>query len=253
MEEISVLTDCERKFGMRKTHLSATAKCFGSVLFSLSQQYLFNSDIWHHRMAYYGELVAFKCGHIFTNIWWFIDGTIHRTCCPILHQELLYTQYKRCHGLKFQSIVTPDGCVACLYGPFVAKRHDSRMYCKSGVREELQTIMPEDESNGPVYAFYGDLAYPQSIWLLGGFGADRWEPTTSVIYIDTIFIFNSCLFLCRLFHGLVPRSRHAKSSMIRKVFSISMTLDGSKKVTYFVNYLHLYGELDLCSVCISYL
>jgi nuclease HARBI1 len=161
--------DCERKFGMRKSHLSVIVQCFGNALFSLSQQYLFNPDIWHHRMAYYGELVALKCGHIFTNIWGFIDGTIRRTCCPILHQELLYTRYKRCHGLKFQSIVTPDGYVACLYGPFVAKRHDSRMYRESGVREELQTIMPEDQSNGPVYALYGDLAYPQSIWLLGGF------------------------------------------------------------------------------------
>jgi hypothetical protein len=36
--------DCERKFGMRKTHLSVIVKCFGNALFILSQQYLFNPD-----------------------------------------------------------------------------------------------------------------------------------------------------------------------------------------------------------------
>ena len=27
--------------------------------------------------------------------------------------------------------------------------------------------MPEDNSNGPIYSLYGDLAYPQSVYLLG--------------------------------------------------------------------------------------
>jgi hypothetical protein len=56
--------DCGRKFGMRKTHLSVIVNFFVNALFSLSQQYLFNPDIWHHRMTYYGKLVALKCGHI---------------------------------------------------------------------------------------------------------------------------------------------------------------------------------------------
>jgi hypothetical protein len=65
-----------------------------------------------------------------------------RTCCPIQLQELLYTRYKR---------------------------HDSRMYRESEVHEMLARTMPANESNGPVYALYGDLAYPQSIWLLEPF------------------------------------------------------------------------------------
>jgi hypothetical protein len=70
---------------------------------------------------------------------------------------------------KISSIVTPDGYIACLHGPFVGKRHDSRMYRESEVHEMLARTMPANESNGPVYALYGDLAYPQSIWRLGGF------------------------------------------------------------------------------------
>ena len=29
--------------------------------------------------------------------------------------------------------------------------------------------MPDDNLNGPIYSLYGDLAYPQSPYLLGGY------------------------------------------------------------------------------------
>jgi hypothetical protein len=35
--------------------------------------------------------------------------------------------------------------------------------------DKLRTLMPADLSNGRVHALYGDLAYPQSIWLFGGY------------------------------------------------------------------------------------
>ena len=35
--------------------------------------------------------------------------------------------------------------------------------------EQLRTTMPDDNSNGPIYILYGDLAYPQSPHLLGGY------------------------------------------------------------------------------------
>ena len=35
--------------------------------------------------------------------------------------------------------------------------------------QQLHNVMPEDISNGPIYSLYGDLAYPQSSYLLGGF------------------------------------------------------------------------------------
>jgi hypothetical protein len=35
--------------------------------------------------------------------------------------------------------------------------------------QQLEVLMPADESNGPVYGLYGDLAYAQSIWLFGGY------------------------------------------------------------------------------------
>lgn len=160
--------DCEAKFGMRKSHLSVIVRSFGSALYQLSSQYLANPQIWHDRMEYYGNLISKKCG-LFDHIWGFIDGTIRRTCRPIKYQNLVWTKYKKCHGIKFQSIVVPDGFIACLWGPYIAKRHDARMLRESGLMESLRQIMPADLSNGRVYALYGDLAYPQSIWLFGGY------------------------------------------------------------------------------------
>ena len=68
-----------------------------------------------------------------------------------------------------QQVGVPDGMIAYLYGPFVGKRHDARMLAESGLLTILENCMPADGSNGPVYSLYGYLAYPQSIWLFGGF------------------------------------------------------------------------------------
>jgi len=163
-----LISDMEKTFGMRKSHLSAIIQSFSASLFLLAHQYLIDPRIWHGRMPYYANLVASKSGGLFTNIWGFIDGSIRKTCRPYIYQDLLWTKYKKCHGIKFQNVTVPDGFIACLHGPFVAKRHDARMLRESGLMDILRDLMPADGSNGPVYAMYGDLAYPQSVWLLGG-------------------------------------------------------------------------------------
>ena len=65
-------------------------------------------------------------------------------------------------------MLIPDGFIACLYGPVPAKTHDARLLHESQLLEQLQTVMPED-GNNPIYALYGDLAYAQSAYVLGGF------------------------------------------------------------------------------------
>ena len=98
----------------------------------------------------------------------FIDGTIRKTARPIYPQRSVYTRFKKCHSVMFQSVTVPDGFIAYLRGPWPAQTHDARMLRESHLMEELEDIMP---ANGAavVYALYGDLAYAQSIYLLGGF------------------------------------------------------------------------------------
>ena len=42
-------------------------------------------------------------------------------------------------------------------------------YHQNNLMEQLHNVMPDDNSNGPIYSLYDDLAYPQSSYLLGGF------------------------------------------------------------------------------------
>ena len=108
-------------------------------------------------------------------LWGFIDGTIRRTTRPLYHQRSIYTHFKKCHGIKFQSITVLEGFIACLQGPWPSKTHDAHMLCDSGLIEKLEANMPTN-GNGVVYVMYGDLPYVQSIYLLGG---SRKPPTGS--------------------------------------------------------------------------
>ena len=47
----------------------------------------------------------------------FVDGTVRAICRPGKHQRLVYNGHKRHHAPKFQSVVTPNGMIANLYGP----------------------------------------------------------------------------------------------------------------------------------------
>ena len=120
-------------------------------------------------MPYFAELIKRKTGYVIDPLWGFIDGTIQKTAHPLYSQETIYTRFKKCHGIKFQSVLVPDGCIACLFGPVPAKTHDARLLWESNLIQQLCNVMPEDNSNGPIYSLYGDLAYLQSAYLLGGF------------------------------------------------------------------------------------
>ena len=119
--------DMEMIFGIWKSRISAIIQTFSEALYNVAINYMVNPQIWHQRMPYYAQLISDKTGGVATDIWGFIDGTIRKTARPIYHQWTVYTRFKKCHGLKFQSILVPDGFIACLFGPVPAKTHDSRL------------------------------------------------------------------------------------------------------------------------------
>ena len=119
-------------------------------------------------MPYYAMLIQQKMEGLMDCIWVFIDGTIRRTARPLYHQRSIYTHFKKCHGVKFQSTTVLEGFIACLQGAWPSKTHEACMLHDSGLIEKLEANMPAN-GNGMVYAMYGDLAYVQSIYLLSGF------------------------------------------------------------------------------------
>ena len=76
-------------------------------------------------MPYYAMLIKQKMEGLMDCVWGFIDGTIRRTTRPLYHQQSIYTRFKKCHGIKFQSITVPAGFIACLQGPWPSKTHDA--------------------------------------------------------------------------------------------------------------------------------
>jgi len=157
----------ESTFGMRRSHISSCLVTFGQALLKVSSKFLTNPSIWLNRMPMYSQKIYEKTG-LFNNIWGFIDATLRKICRPSKSQRLLYTMYKKAHGIKFQSVVVPEGYLALFLGPYLGRTHDARILDESGLLDSLRIILPIEDENG-VYALFGDCAYPMSAHLLKGF------------------------------------------------------------------------------------
>ena len=63
--------------------------------------------------------------------WGFIDGTVRHIARSIEDQESYYSGHKDYHGIKYQSIVLPDGLIASLYGPDLGPTGDWKLWQES--------------------------------------------------------------------------------------------------------------------------
>ena len=109
----------------------------------------------------YADAVSQK-GAPLNNCFRFVDGTLISICRPSLNQRQVYNGQKRVHGIKFQSIVLPNGLIGNLVGPWEGRRHDYTILHESGLLNELQRIT---WFNGHPLCVYGDPAYPMQIHL----------------------------------------------------------------------------------------
>lgn len=159
----TVMGQMEGVFHMSKSHISACLKGFSDAMYRFSRKYLCDVRIWQHRFHIYADAIYRKVGRL-NNIWAFIDGTCRPICRPKRFQRRVYTRYKRCHALKFQSVVVPEGFIAHLKGPYPGARHDARVLQESGLIAEIQELIPNGD-----YKMYGDCAYPWSPWIEKGF------------------------------------------------------------------------------------
>ena len=160
--------DMKKTFSIRRSWMSVIIQTFSEALYRVAFPYLNNPGIWHSCMPYFADLIRNKTDGVAENIWGFIDGTICKTSRPLYHQRVVYTRFKKCHGLKFQSVMVPDGFIACLFGPVPAKTHDAKLLHESELLDQLEEIMPP-HGDSTIYTLYGDLVYAQSMYLIGGF------------------------------------------------------------------------------------
>ena len=93
------------------------------------------------------------------NCWGFVDGTVRSICKPSQHQGEVYNGHKKVHALKFQSVVTPNGLVANLWGPMPRRRHDAALLNESGLMRYMEANCSAPD--GQPLCVYGDSAYPR--------------------------------------------------------------------------------------------
>lgn len=154
------LEDLEPVLGRTKVEIS--------YIFNHVIDYLYNthnhllSDLSRDWLSYehlrnYAEAVSDRNAPL-ENCWGFIDGTVRPICRPQLNQKLVFNGHKRVHGLKFQSIVIPNGLISHLYGPIEGRHHDAGMLRESNVLAQMANHMISP--NGHIFSVYGDPAYP---------------------------------------------------------------------------------------------
>ena len=90
-------------------------------------------------------------------------------CHPGDSEELVYTGYKKFHGMKFQGVVVPNGLLVHLEGPFRAPQNDSGVLKESNLLSNIEeyAIQPGSEPSDPPqdhwFQLYGDSAYSVSV------------------------------------------------------------------------------------------
>ena len=137
-------------------------------------------------------------GATLQNCWGFVDDIVRPICRPGQSQRCLYNVHKKVHVIKFQSIPTPNGLVANLFGPVEGKRHDSGMLARSGVLNQLQQFSVD--TNGNPLCIYGDPAHPLRLHLQGPFrGAEltplqcAWNESMSEVRVSVEWIFGDII------------------------------------------------------------
>ena len=95
----------------------------------------------------------------------FIDGTFRPCCRPVQNQRLVYSGYYKSHGLKFQSVIGPNGLIVDLSKCVVGRRGDGYLLHRSRFLRRMARLVAAE---GRPFYVYGDPAYALSRYILRG-------------------------------------------------------------------------------------
>ena len=71
----------------------------------------------------YADAVAGKGAPLY-NCFDFVGGTIACICIAVLNERVVYGHDRKMHGVKFQTVVLPNGWIINLEGHWEGRRHD---------------------------------------------------------------------------------------------------------------------------------
>lgn len=155
------------------TRLGSMVEMFGASVSRMSRiisalrrclHAMFSPALNHPSLLSLAQLETFEaaiqrksgCSRIFG----FIDGTVRPIPKPKHLQSAVYNGKDKVHALKYQSLVTPDGMLQQLAGPWPGSRHDMYAFHKSKLKEFVQAL--PQRADGTTFAVYADQGYAAS-------------------------------------------------------------------------------------------
>ncbi|KAF8242091.1 hypothetical protein K440DRAFT_526555, partial [Wilcoxina mikolae CBS 423.85] len=153
-------------FGYSRTYLSLV---FNDTLLHLGQcfkklLYWDEGRLTAVKIQEYAQAVEAVAGA--RGVWGFIDGTMRPFCRPGDNQQDYYSGHKKHHGFQFQCIMTPDGLMSSLHGPYMGPTGDRVMWNDSNLESKLRELLG-DEDGVARYYLNGDLAYWPAFGIMG--------------------------------------------------------------------------------------
>jgi hypothetical protein len=111
-----------------------------------------------HDLERFAGAIAVKSGSL--DIFGFVDGTVRPIPKPTFLQSAVYNGKDRVHAIKYQALVTPDGMLHQLAGPWPGSRHDMHMLHKSKLHAYVRGL--PSRADGSSFAVYADQGYAES-------------------------------------------------------------------------------------------
>ena len=162
----STLNKLEVIFGIHYSVCSHIVKQGVNLLAAKFENRLidFDFELVIQRLEEYQTAIERKSKGAATTCFALIDATLHQICRPwdggrrrhtIRNQnniqQAAYSGHKRHHGLKFQSVIVPDGMIVEMFGPVEGRRHDTTVLKSSNLEQQLLRLPPRDLGCCPPY------------------------------------------------------------------------------------------------------
>ena len=148
-----------RMFGTSMSRMSRIIGELRRVLYSMFSPALSHpSPIPLLDLERFAGAIAVKSGS--NRVFGFIDGTVRPIPKPTYLQAAVYNGKDRVHAIKYQALVTPDGMLQQLAGPWPGSRHDMHMLHQSQLRAFVRSLPARGD--GTSFVVYADQGYAES-------------------------------------------------------------------------------------------
>lgn len=169
------LQDCVEEFGRERGWLSTAFNAVCVHLYDVFYQKLQWDErvLTPVRFEHYCQRIQER-GEPSGMVWGFMDGTHKSICRPrpdTADQELFYSGHKHDHTMQFLAIVTPDGLIASIYGPFEGRCGDWAMFKECGLQDRI--LSSAHDTSGDQLYIYGDKAFYLEEDVIGAYRAKR--------------------------------------------------------------------------------